>query len=160
MTFVPNSLTVRERALEALKAIFVDQTADAPVGDPYGFKWDIVTRSPLKNWAYKKTRAIGVFDMHETKKDMIAVKVCSLRVALELHLVAQSDTTPSQEMNALFGAVQRRLQEDYSLGGLVIDIQEVTNDMQIQDENQRNVAGVIFLNLQYRHSLKDPRRIV
>lgn len=159
--FVPNTFTVRERALCALVDLFDNQTADQldPAGLPYGFKWDFVLRAPLKDWAFKKERAIGVFDMHETKKDMAAVKMCSLRVALELHLIAQADDNPSVAMNALFGSVQLKIQEDYSLGGLVIDLQEVTNDMQIQNENQRHVSGVIFLNMQYRHSLRDPRRI-
>ena len=41
--FVPNQLTVRERALAALEQAIRTQ----PVGD-YGFAWDLVVRAPLR----------------------------------------------------------------------------------------------------------------
>jgi len=158
--FVANQYTVRERAMVALKTIFDTQTAVEPSVDPYGFAWDLVLRSPLKDWAFKKQRSLGIFDMHESKVDRTSLKECTLRIALEIHLVIQSDENPSVEMNALFGSIQRRIQEDYSLGGLVIDIQEVSNDLQLDDVNNKYVVGVMFLNMKYRHSLRDPRQLV
>lgn len=153
--FVPNQLTVRERALAALEQAIRTQ----PVGD-YGFAWDLVVRAPLRDWAYRKQRSLGIFDGRETKRDLHMVRECSLAVALEIKLVVQSNAQPSSEMNAYFGAVQRRLAEDPTLGGLVIDLVETGNDSDVEDENQRHVAGVLLYTMKYRHAVKDPRRIV
>ena len=152
--------TVRERALKALVALFETQTAKLPAGDPYGFAWQVVTRAPGRDWMWKKKYSIGVYDMHEDKTHLNFVVTCSLRVALEVYLVAENGEQPSEAMNEVFGAIQRRIREDHTLGGVVIDVMEVSNDMQVSDENEKLVSGVIMLNVKYRHSINDPRRVV
>lgn len=149
-----NDLTIRERALDALTDLFRDQSADE-----YGFTWGMVERAPHGDWMFKKTYSIGVFDQHEYKTDGLMVKNCVLRIALEIGLVCQTGEKPSTKMNAVFGAIQRLVQADPSLGGLIIDVQEVQNDMQIDDANQKQVVGVIYLDMKYRHSVRDPRRV-
>lgn len=155
MSFVLNALTVRERALAALEQVLKTQAA----GD-YGFAWDLVVRAPLSGWAYRRQHSLGIFDGRETKRDLHMVRECNLTVALEIKLVVQSVAQPSSEMNAAFGAIQRRLAEDPTLGGLVIDLVEASNDSKVEDANQRQVAGVLLYTMKYRHSTKDPRRIV
>ncbi|MFO1157271.1 MAG: hypothetical protein U1E60_00375 [Reyranellaceae bacterium] len=156
---VPDDRTVRQRALEALTLLVRTQRAHLPAGDPYGFAWDQVLSAPVGKWAFKKQRSIGVFDGHETKTNRLMVKECVLRLALEVALVIQSGENPSTEMNRAFGALQRRLSEDPSLGGLVIDLQEVGNAHRVSDDNQTNIHGVILLDMTYRHAVKDPRRL-
>lgn len=157
--FLANGLTVRERALAALREVFASQRAHLPADDPYGFAWDQVLLAPTTRWDFRKRRSLGIFDGHEQKTDRLMVKSCVLRVALEIAIVIQKDETPSTEINRIFGAVQRRVAEDPSLGGLVIDLQEVMNDHEVADDNQAHVHGVVFLDMQYRHAVKDPRRI-
>ena len=106
-----------------------------------------------------KCSFFGVFDGHETKTNRLMVKECVLRVALEVALVIQSGENPSLEMNRAFGALQRRVSEDPSLGGLVMDLQEVGNDHQVSDDNQTHLHGVVFLDMTFRHAVKDPRRL-
>lgn len=157
--FVPDGRTVRQRALETLIEHLRTQRAHLPVGDPYGFAWDQVLSAPAGKWAFKKQRSLGVFDGHETKTNRLMVKECVLRVALEVALVIQSGENPSLEMNRAFGALQRRVSEDPSLGGLVMDLQEVGNDHQVSDDNQTHLHGVVFLDMTFRHAVKDPRRL-
>ncbi|MGE4078899.1 MAG: hypothetical protein AB7F22_25395 [Reyranella sp.] len=157
--FVPDERSIRQRALEALVERLRTQRAHLPVGDPYGFAWDQVLWAPAGKWTFKKQRSIGVFDGHETKTNRLMVKQCVLRVALEVALVIQSGEGPSAEMNRVFGALQRRVSEDPSLGGLVIDLQEVGNDHKVSDDNQTHVRGVVHLDMTYRHAVQDPRRL-
>ncbi|MGE0580137.1 hypothetical protein, partial [Reyranella sp.] len=145
--FVPDERSIRQRALEALVERLRTQRAHLPVGDPYGFAWDQVLWAPAGKWTFKKQRSIGVFDGHETKTNRLMVKQCVLRVALEVALVIQSGEGPSAEMNRVFGALQRRVSEDPSLGGLVIDLQEVGNDHKVSDDNQTHVRGVVHLDM-------------
>jgi hypothetical protein len=157
---VPNGKTIRERALDALEALFKSQREHLPAGDPYGFAWDQVLMAPTTKWDFRKRRSIGIFDGHETKTSSLTMtRTASLRIALELAIVIQKDESPSKEINKIFGAVQRRIAEDPSLGGLVIDIQEVSNDHEVADDNQTHVHGVVFVDMQYRHAVQDPRRI-
>jgi hypothetical protein len=153
------TLTIRENIVEALVAKFTAQQAALPADDPYGFAWDQVLRSPIKDWAYQKARTVAVFDMHEDKKTYAFTKDCTLRVALECAFVINGDQNPSKEWNALLGAIIRKYSEDFTLGGLCIDITEVGNDSQVEDENKRFVRGVVMLNIRYRHSIHDPRKI-
>ncbi len=157
--FVPDGRTIRQRALETLVEHLRSQRRHLPAGDPYGFAWDQVLSAPAGKWSFKKQRTIGVFDGHETKTNRLMVKECVLRVALEVALVIQSGEDPSVEMNRAFGALQRRVAEDPSLGGLVIDLQEAGNDHHVSDDNQTHVHGVVFLDMTYRHAVKDPRRL-
>jgi hypothetical protein len=152
--------TIRERIIQALVDKLTTQSNAAPVGDPYPWAWDSVLRAPITNWAYKRKRTIGVFDMHETKKTLAATKECVLRIALEIALVCDGNENPSEAMNEVFGVAQRRFSEDTSLGGLCKDLQEVSNDLQVEDENKRWVRGVIMLDVSYRHGINDPRKIV
>lgn len=157
--FVPDERTIRQRALETLVEHLRTQRGHLPVGDPYGFAWDQVVWAPAGKWTFKKQRSIGVFDGHETKTNRLMVKECVLRVTLEVALVIQSGEGPSAAMNRAFGALQRRVSEDPSLGGLVIDFQEVGNDHKVSDDNQTHVRGAVLLDMIYRHSVQDPRRL-
>ena len=156
MSFVPNQFTVRERALVAMESLF---KTPSWTSENYGFAWDQVLRSPLSGWAFKKKRSIGLFDGHEVTREQLMVKDCMLRVALEMKIVLQPNDLPSTVMNEVFGAVQRCIQVDPSLGGLVIDLQEESNDAEIEDANQKEITGVMFLNMHYRHSVRDPRAL-
>lgn len=157
--FVPDERTIRQRALEALVERLRAQRAHLPVGDPYGFAWDQVLWAPAGKWTFRKQRTIGVFDGHESKTSRLVVRHCVLRIALEVGLVIQSGDGPSAEMNRAFGALQRLVSEDPSLGGLVIDLQEAGNDHKVSDDNQTHVRGVVLLDMTYRHAMRDPRRL-
>ena len=157
--FVPDERTIRQRALETLVERLRTQRGHLPVGDPYGFAWDQVLWAPAGKWTFKKQHSIGVFDGHETKTNRLMVKECMLRITLEVALVIQSGEGPSAAMNRAFGALQRRVSEDPSLGGLIIDLQEVGNDHKVSDDNQTQVRGIILLDMTYRHAVQDPRRL-
>ena len=152
--------TVREQILSALVTKFQGQSNTAPLGDPYPFAWDQVLRAPTRDWAYKRKRSLAIYDQHESKTNLSATKECVLRVMFEIALVCNGDENPSTMMNEIFGTIQRQLSSDPGLGGLCKDIQEVTNDLQIDDELKRTVRGVVVVDIKYRHALSDPRRVV
>lgn len=152
--------TVRERILTRLVENFTLQSTAAPIGDPYTYAWDQVLRSPTKDWAYKRRRTLGVYDMHETKKTLAALKDCTLKVSLEAAIMLNGDEAPSETLNEIFGGIQRNLGADPTLNGLAVDVQETSNDLQIEDENKRWVRGIVMIDIRYRHALSDPRRVV
>ena len=44
-------------------------------------------------------------------------------------------------------------------GGVAYNLMFVSNEFQIDDENDNRVSGVVFLDILYRHAINDPRRV-
>lgn len=149
--------TVREIALEALKTTFSAVEAGTPVLDPYTITWQKVSRAPLGDDDWKKKYTLGIHDMDETTKAQQMSLICTLRVALEFRVVIEPDQVPSTELGIALGEIKRRLYEDNTLGGVAIDCTEESNEIEVDSDNDRRLSGVVWVNLVYRHSVRDPR---
>lgn len=161
---MPHEKSIRERALEAMVQHFKDQEAGQPVPDPYTVTWDLVFRQDIRDVAHGKRYALSIFDTREEKTPGIittpdGMSDASLRVVLEWRQYVDADQDPSEEANRVLMEVQRRLGEADrdQLGGLVLDIDETGNEINIDDYKDRLVWGAVFCVVRYRHKRGDPR---
>lgn len=157
-----NALTVREKALEALVALFQGM-GDSNAVDPYPFGWDFVQRAELDEKSWAKRFTLGVYDTSESRSVEPTVTYSRLAVALEFRCTLQvqgalgQPEDPSSMFNLILGAIQRRLYDDNSLGGLIIEMHETRNEAYLRDLEARQLSGAVFLELFYRVRTTDPR---
>jgi hypothetical protein len=151
------TLTVRELAITALTDALEAITLGAPSGDPYTIQFDLVQRNPLIEEAWKKRLSIGVHDTAEDVKDGQNLRDCLLNVVLEFRRVLDTSEVGSTAGNEILGAIERKIGEDRTLGGHVIDCIESRNEVYVEDFNKRQLSGAVWLALHYRTAALDPR---
>jgi hypothetical protein len=152
------NITVRENCVRALKNHLETVVAGEPVADPYEFEWSYVTRQEIGQLARGKRNALGIYDGEERKTQRTyPVTDCQLRVAVEFHLYADTDKVSTEELNKYLGEISRRIRENRTLDGHAYDVNEVGSDLDIDSPYDRQVSGVVFLDIFYRHHEDDPR---
>lgn len=152
------ALTIRNRLMNAIKASFEGIVSGQPQANPYHTKWEKVTRMPLGPLAKGKANALSVLEGPERKTpDVHPFTRSDLTVNLEFHLYVSADEDAAVMLNELMGEVQRRAMEDITWGGLSYDTTETGNDIEIEGELDKQVSGVVFLEIKYKHRITDPR---
>jgi hypothetical protein len=150
-------VTVREAALEAIVSSFQALSIGSPQGDPYTIQFDYVLRSPLNDESWKKRLTLGIYDTAEDVKDGANRRDCVLNVVLEFHRVLDTGEAGSAAATEILGNIERRIGEDRTFGGTVIDTVEARNELYIENENQRQLHGALWLSLHYYTAANDPR---
>lgn len=175
-------LPVREVALERLcdwlsqmqQGIADDGTDGGD--DAYDFDVDSVFRTPLENreQGTRDALAIGVIEGAEVVDEGVGNKVRRLSIAIEWRsfLLASVDS-PEQYgggqrvNNQILGNIQRRLKSNNTLAttfggadGVVINLRERGSflDTADSDQSDRQLEGVIQIDLIYKTDETDPRR--
>ena len=151
-------LSIREQALSNMTGLFAGMDAAMPLADPYGVQFDYVRRNPLDEDSWKKRLTLGVHDTNEIVEQKISIAMRQLQVVLEFRCTLQTGEVASTVGNAVIGAIQRRVWEDKTLGGTVIDVVETQNETYIDDFDHRQLSGAVFLKIIYRTRDSDPRR--
>lgn len=153
--------TVKERALAALATALTAMQSTAPVDDPYGVQFSEVYREPPKELTSGKIAVAVVMDQNEVKKEKsFPVVSCFLATFVEVHVFRQAGQNSSERVNAHLGAVERMLRADRTLGGKTYEISFTGTEVTTQGPYDSYAAGVLKLELEYRHHTDDPRRDV
>ena len=100
---------------------------------------------------------LGIFDTEETKVPEIGYMYCTLRVVFEFTAVIDKDDDPASKGNEIIGEIQRRIREDIYWNNNAIQTLEVGNELVVDSTVDRQIDGAVFVNVQYRHSVDDPR---
>jgi hypothetical protein len=160
-------LSIRERALLALCDLFSEMREDQPLGvdnfgnpSEYDLKWDVVQREPLGQEAKKKRYAMAILDEREEKLPQMQTFHVNLSVTIEFWMLLNRNEDPSTCANRLLLNIQRRLREDITLGGLVLNVEERANNLDVDSWADKQIEGAMFINVLYKHAQDDPRRIV
>lgn len=151
------TLTIREKILAQFKTTFEAVAAGAPVSDPYTFTWDLVTRQDPGSRAHGKGHTLGIYDTEERKTPAVGLMYATLRVVFEFTVLVAKDTDPSVYGNLVLGEIQRRLREDIYVNANALNVVEVGNELTIQTTVDRQIEGVVFVDVLYRHAENDPR---
>lgn len=155
----PNKYSIRERIMQALKALFADQKKGiAP--ENYSFAWDSVNRFPIGDGEKKKPRSLAIIEGQEAKVPGIGFQEPNLIVTLEWYITLAVRDEPATEANEVLTTLHRRLREDFTLGGLAINIQETGNIFFVDDANDRQIEGEMTVQIIYKHNQDDPRAII
>jgi hypothetical protein len=160
-------LSIRERVLVALCDLFSEMREDQPQGvdawgnpTEYDLRWDVVQREPLTQRERKKRYAMAILDEREEKLPQIQTFHVNLSVTIEFWMLLNVNEDPSTCANRLLLNIQRRLREDITLGGLVLNVEERGNNIDVDSWTDKQIEGAIFLNILYKHAQADPRRII
>ena len=156
--------TIRERCLDAIECHFKVQRQGVPAPDPYTITWSIVDRADISEISHGKAYTIAILDGAEVPDQGVSttqgVTNKTLTVACEFQAMIEAKQKPSTEANRILGEIIRRMLEDETFGGLVIWIQEASNQLFIDNQNDRLIEGNVTFNVFYRHSRRDPRQVV
>lgn len=158
--------TRRELILQALCDLFTTQKEGQPTGNAYTLTWDVVTRNPLEGIHDAKRYALAIHDPEEAKTPKIQQYDVVLRVILEFRAFLDREEIGSVVGNRILGDIARRVREDIYLttadfpGGLVENVVETGNDLEVEGFADRRIRGAVFVNVQYKHAIQDPRELV
>ncbi len=151
--------SIRERALEALVDVLRDQKKGVPTADPFSFSWDAVQREPLIDGDSRRGRIIAVMEGDENKQPGVGFMSVDLEVELNFRIFLEARDNPYEALNETLLNLQRAIRQDIQLGGLVYNVIETGNTLDVTDFAERQVEGSLFLLIRYKHFQDDPREI-
>ena len=153
--------TRRLLCLEALRAHLAAVVEGEPEADPYSFAYSAVKLGPLGDTDYRKRLVAGIVTGRARHEPLYPLDQVTLPLAIELRLMVNTgDLEPAIEAETLLGEVQRRVQENTTLGGLAVDLREVGSQVTLELYDDKSVIVTLFLDLLYRHHSSDPRLAV
>ena len=154
--------TVREQILDALVTHFTGTAVS-----PYTITWSAVTRSPLAVKDRRKQYALSIMDEAEEKEAKTRQVHCSLTVAFMFWAMADITDNPSTVANTVLGEIQKKARsalfsttETPPLEGKAVNIVEVSNDLMVDSEYDRQLMGRLVFLITYRHALADPTLVI
>lgn len=122
----------------------------------YTTTWNLVTRKPVPRSSVAMGDTIGIFDVKETKTQMMQHMLCHLFVTFEFYGVLQIGDEPSTLLNNMLLDVQRTIRQDIYCSGLSLNIVENRNELDIAGPTDQIVAGTVGVTIHYRHLVDDP----
>jgi hypothetical protein len=146
-------ISKRERIMTHLKERF--EAIQSGI-DGFSTTWNQVTRQPLSKSAVAMGDCLGLFDIREEKTPHMQFMLCTLTVVVEFYSRMQLGDDPATELNRMLLDVQRTFRSDIQCGGLALNIVETKNELDIDGPGDSLVAGVVEVQVQYRHYVDDP----
>ena len=148
--------SIREKIMAHLE----DRFRDVREGeDGYATTWNVVVRRPMTKTEVGLGKAIGLYDTEEQKTPQIGYMICTLTVICEFFYAMKIGDDAATELGVMLTDIQRTRRSDVTCGGISINIVEVRNELDIDGPADRLVAGACEFQVQYRHSLDDPRQL-
>ncbi len=150
--------TVREIALQAMMDALEAMKEGKPVADPYTVEFSEIERADVGKLAKGRRFAVAILDGEETKnEDTFPTVRCTMRVLIEFYVYVDTGEEPSKMLNVVLGEIERKIREDKTLGGKVVDVEIVGNELEIDGPFDDQCVGTIFTLVKYRHHTNDPR---
>lgn len=150
--------SVRKQVLMAIVEAYKDVEPDPDAADPWPIKFSEVELGPLGAEDFKKRFTLGVVPGPEKYSDLYPFIARQMRVAIEFRItVNKGDPSPHSFGEDLLEVVERVVLKDRHWGGLVLDTKLLNNEIDTQTYSDRSVAGVLFIEVHYRHSRDDSR---
>lgn len=152
--------TLRERIMRVFEARFLARSRgvnDAAV------TWDVATRKPLTAEQQKAGYAVGIYDTSEKKVDRVGCVECMLNVVFEFHVTVAEGDDAEQLLNNVLGEVQTVALLDVNMAEedgyqLAIDVVEKGNEIEFHAAGATKVAGMVIVEVRYKHRVGNPRR--
>jgi hypothetical protein len=160
--FVATQESIRERILAEMERLFGTQEK----ANDYLFSWSTVIRSPLLDGQARKNYELAILDRAETEEIQIQTYNAILNVDLEWSCLLSTKDVPSKRANKVILALKRRLHENIYMfeGGdntgqqLALRAWTVGNDWSVDNDTDKRIDGVVFVRVEYKHKIDDPRR--
>ena len=144
--------TIREHILARIAKLLSDVSTPA-----YPIAFSTVERGPIRIESPKRLVA-GVVAMKEAKlPGGMNFTECRLQISVDFRLRAEGPDSAAVQVEVILGVVQRAVLSDRTLGGLVIDLDEHGNEVDLEDHEDASAEGSVYFLVKYRHNLDDPR---
>jgi hypothetical protein len=129
-----------------------------PLPDPYPFKFSHVELGPLDMGDHKRKLVAGVVPGRETKRELFPVVEPTLPVNIEFRATRdKGDAKPGILAEKIITVIQRCIYADKTIGDLALDTVETGNEVDLDTYGDATIVGVVFFEVKYRHSHRDPR---
>jgi hypothetical protein len=150
--------SIRERIMQSLVKRFEDMVAGI---NDYSTTWTMVSRVPLNSSQIKEGNILCVMDTEESKVAEINFMRCSLVVITEFWYRIRTGDNAATEANRMMTDIQRAMRSDIyttdiESSGLTLNIVESRNQLDIDSVSDRLINGLVYWQVQYRHSKDNP----
>jgi len=147
--------SIRRQILEKLKTDFEAITA-GPDDDDYKIAWSEVTRKPINQLAVGRRAVLGIYPTEELKVDKVSmIRHATMRVVFEAHLTRDVEQIEDFIEDALM-EIERKLMEDYQLGGLAVDVRTLQSETNIDGTFDNYANCAVVAEITYRHMRAGP----
>jgi hypothetical protein len=160
-----SNISKRSQILTTIRDLYKAVAAGAPVGDPFPFAFSRAELGPIAYGADAKQYTVGIVAGDETKRDLFPFKEATLPIAIEFQRVKQKGEASTAEMAEEMLTVVQRVVNEASTAGttntlnldFVVDVRETGNHVDLDSFADKAIAGVLYIEVQYRHSRYDTR---
>jgi len=157
--------SIREQILDKVLAAFQavqepDTTVPGytPSLDDWPLTFSTVGFGPLTDTDHRKRYSIGIVTGSEREKDAFPLIQCTLTVGIEFRItVNQNDPSPAVMGERVLTVVKRVIDNNKTWGGLAVDTRRTNNEIDLTSYGDKTVMGVQFVEIIFRHSIKDVR---
>ena len=145
--------SLRHRILAAMADTF--RAVDQP---DWPLKFSLVELGPLGDEDHRKRYTLGIVPGPERYTHNFPYVVRFLRVAIEFRVtVNRDDEAPGELAEQLLTVIERVVIKNGTWGDLALATELSNSEIDMTTYSDRSVAGVLFVEIQYRHSHLDPR---
>lgn len=126
--------------------------------DPYGYAWSVVTKDQLNDVPKGKNTALGVYAATSIKMDAyFPEKNVDLPIVIEVYANKVGPQPLDTLLTDLLVVVERRLNEDVTLGGLSYDIQVTGESVSVGSQYDNQGSAALYFTVKYNQNRYDPR---
>jgi len=152
--------TIRDRILEVFKKRYLAQQRGV---NGAALTWDVVSRTALSNEDQLAGFALGIYGTSEKKSPQMGSMDCFMNVVLEFHSTLSEGDDPERWYEGVLGEVQRVAMLDLQMKdengvALALNVIEKGNEPDILMENATKIAGVVVMEVKYRHKVGNPTK--
>lgn len=150
---VVTKFTVREQIMQNLVAMFEAAPSD-PAND---IVWNLVLRKMISSdLLLEASYAVSFFDTTEKITYGNGYDLYTFRLIAEFHVHIVQNDEPGTYLNHALGQVKKRIGEDETIGGLVLNLKGVGSELDMDGPFDNYVSGVAAFDVSYRCRPNDP----
>lgn len=152
--------TQRTRVLDALEALFPQRDAAdaADLEVDYGISFSVVSRDPLGQLPKGKLSAIGIYGSDTARSRNSSWTSVTMPCVAELHLAREEGVPLAKSMERYLGAVEKRLRDNKTLGGLIADLEVTSDSVDVDSPYGPQVDGALYFTVKFFQNTEDPRK--
>lgn len=145
--------SIRKQILTNMVAAFAQVTP----ANGWPIEFSTCVLGPLGEQDQRKRYSIGVVAGKERFKHQFSYYDCFLPVAVEFRItVNRGDAASAELVEQVLTIVEQVALANTTWGGLAIDTILTSNEVDLTTYADRSAEGVLFFEVHYRHSRKDP----
>lgn len=121
-------------------------------------EFSVVELGPLGDEDHRKRYSIGIVPVRERFSNLYPYLVRHLTVGIEFRItVNRGDPSSGDMAEQVLTVIEKVVLDNGNWGGLAIDTELRNSEVDMTTYGDRTIMGVLWVEVQYRHSGADPR---